>query len=108
MIPVAGDLRGRVLARLTEIPSGSVCSYGDLAAAAGSPGAARQVGHVLAGLAASPPEDLPWHRVINAQGRLSTGRVGLGELQRALLEAEGVVFDASGRCDLARRRHPFS
>lgn len=106
MNPAPADLRARVLARLAEIPPGRVCSYGDLAAAAGSPGAARQVGFVLAGLAGDSP--LPWQRVINAQGRVSTGRVGLGELQRALLEAEGVRFDATGRCDLGRLRHHFS
>ena len=47
--------------------------------------------------------DIPWHRVINSRGMISTGRVILEqpELQRLLLEAEGVVFDERGRCDLA-------
>ena len=75
-------------------------TYGQLALLAGSPGAARQAGTVLGGLGGTET-DLPWQRVVNAQGRISTGKVGLGELQQALLEAEGVQFNDSGRLDLA-------
>lgn len=77
-------------------------TYGQLALLAGSPGAARQAGHVLNGLMGS--EELPWQRVINAQGRVSTHKLGFGDLQERLLMAEGVPFDASGRCDLAARQ----
>ena len=79
-----------------------------LALLAGHPRAARQVGVMLRGLSAREAETLPWFRVINAQGGLSTYKVGAGELQRALLEAEGVRFDEEGRCDLARYRFDFS
>lgn len=46
--------------------------------------------------------NIPWHRVINSQGTISTGRVIIHEpdLQRLMLEAEGVVFNERGRCDL--------
>lgn len=86
----------RVVAR---IPRGRVATYGQVATLAGYPGRARQVGYALAGM---PEElDLPWHRVINAQGRISP-RVhnGFHEWQYDLLEGEGVVF-RNNRVDLA-------
>ena len=55
---------------------------------------------MLHGLSAAEAERLPWYRVINAQGGISTYKVGAGELQRALLESEGVHFDAEERCSL--------
>jgi methylated-DNA-protein-cysteine methyltransferase related protein len=62
--------------------------------------AARTVGWALR--AAHTPDDVPWHRVVNGSGRISL-RAGYGaELQRALLEDEGVEFDLSGRIDLGR------
>jgi alkylated DNA nucleotide flippase Atl1 len=68
-----------VLARVRAIPPGFVRSYGDV-----SPGAPRFAGTVLH---ASDDPDLPWHRVVRADGSLAKG-----ERQRALLEAEGVPF----------------
>ncbi|MFC4454664.1 MGMT family protein [Deinococcus sonorensis] len=94
--------RERVLALVARIPSGRVMTYGQLATLAGAPGAARQAGFVLSGLAGGAAGDLPWQRVINAQGAVSTDRLGFGDLQRGLLAAEGVVFDTAGRCDLKR------
>lgn len=47
-------------------------------------------------------EEVPWQRIINARGGISTYKIGVGELQRALLEAEGVEFDSSGRTSLTR------
>jgi methylated-DNA-protein-cysteine methyltransferase-like protein len=56
-------------------------------------------------LAALGDGDVPWHRVINASGRISSkGDVVRAELQQRLLEAEGVAFDAAGRVDLRRLR----
>lgn len=92
--------RQRVLRLVAEIPPGRIATYGQIALLAGHPRAARQVGTVLRGLSTADAERLPWYRVINAQGGISTYKVGSGELQRALLEAEGVRFDASGHCDL--------
>ncbi len=99
------QLKARVLAMVAQIPPGRVMTYGQLAALAGQPGAARQVGYLMNGLlegrsAASTP--LPWQRVINAQGKVSTDKLGFGDLQRGLLAAEGVAFDAAGKCDLGR------
>ena len=96
------QFRVSVLAILKIIPVGRVMTYGTLAAAAGKPGNARQVGELLRGLSSATNQ--PWQRVINARGRISTYKVGTGELQRALLEAEGLRFDISGRCDLERLR----
>ena len=90
----AGDaatesFRERVLAVVRLIPKGRVTNYGTVALLAGRPRAARQVGGVLYGLRQGET-DVPWQRVINAQGGISTFKVGSGELQVALLEAEGV------------------
>jgi methylated-DNA-protein-cysteine methyltransferase related protein len=72
----------------------------------GSPRVARQVGYAMA--AVQPEDDVPWHRIINAQGRIShRGDVGRARMQRALLEAEGVEFDATERVELARYRWTF-
>ena len=107
MAGVPGDFRARVMALVARIPPGRVMTYGQLALLAGSPGAARQAGHVMNGLMGGQDDagaDLPWQRVINAQGRVSTHKLGFGSLQERLLGAEGVAFDASGRCDLAARQ----
>lgn len=93
--------RARVLTLVCAVPPGKVATYGQIARLVGHPRAARQVGGVLNRLRDS---DVPWQRIINAQGGISTYKVGAGELQRALLEAEGVVFDREGRCDLERYR----
>ena len=100
--PTASTLRQRVLALVARIPPGRVMTYGQLALLAGQPGAARQVGYVMNGVLKE--SDVPWQRVINAQGRVSTHKLGLGELQEELLRAEGVELDETGRCDLARRQ----
>lgn len=91
----------RIYAVVRRIPKGRVCTYGRVAALAGSPGAARQVGYALHAL----PDHtaVPWHRVINAAGRISLRRGGGHELeQRFRLEAEGVAFDQAGRVSLER------
>ncbi len=87
-----------------KIPPGRVMTYGDVARAAARPGCARRVGYALAALRGS---DAPWWRVVNARGGISprAGEAGPSLRQRRLLEAEGVVFDAAGRIDLARYRH---
>jgi methylated-DNA-protein-cysteine methyltransferase-like protein len=90
----------RVVAR---IPRGRVATYGQVAELAGLPGGARQVGYALAALDDAHP--IPWHRVVNASGGISErSEPGWAELQRALLEREGVVFDARARVSLPRFR----
>lgn len=102
-----GRFRQRVLELIAQIPSGKVATYGQIALLADHPRAARQVGGVLHGLLAAEAKRIPWHRVINAQGGISTYKVGTGELQRALLESEGVQFDAQERCSLEHYRFAF-
>jgi methylated-DNA-protein-cysteine methyltransferase-like protein len=95
------ERRRRILAVVARIPSGRVASYGQVAALAGLPGHAREVGRVLSGLAET--SEAPWQRVVNAAGRVSPrGLFGDETHQRRLLEAEGVRFDARGRIDLER------
>ena len=85
-----------------RVPCGRVATYGTVATVAGMPRRARQVGYALASL--PDGTDTPWHRIVNARGEVSRRSTGTGfeSLQRTLLEAEGVVFDDSGRIDLDR------
>ncbi len=93
----------RVYAVVRQIPRGKVASYGQIAGLLGHPQAARTVGWALSALRDSQIDDVPWQRVINSHGRISIPRVELGaELQRALLEEEGVEFDSRGYVDLKR------
>jgi methylated-DNA-protein-cysteine methyltransferase-like protein len=90
----------RIWSVVRRIPRGRVATYGQIAELAGLPGHARQVGYALHNL--PPRSKLPWHRVLNARGEVSPRTSGDShELQRLLLEAEGVVFDLAGRLDLA-------
>jgi methylated-DNA-protein-cysteine methyltransferase-like protein len=85
----------QVYALVRRIPTGKVLTYGRVAALLEVPHGARAVGWALCRLPGD--SDVPWHRVINAAGRVSTRYVEHGELvQRALLEAEGVRFDEEG------------
>lgn len=94
----------RVYAVVRTVPEGYVTTYGNVAAAMGSPRVARHVGWALSAL---KEEDVPWHRVINAQGRIShRGDTGRGSLQRRLLEDEGIEFTGE-RIDLKRFRWVF-
>ena len=94
------ELFGDVVAVVGEIPSGRVATYGQVAALAGRPGAARWVGRALGAL---PSESgVPWHRVLAAPGRITIdgGSGRLAREQRRLLEAEGVSVDERGRVSL--------
>ena len=86
----------RIYAAVRRIPRGRVASYGQVAALAGLPRHARLVGYALHRLPSSTT--VPWHRVVNAAGRISKRAFAEdGLLQRMLLEAEGVRFRADGR-----------
>jgi methylated-DNA-protein-cysteine methyltransferase-like protein len=77
----------RMLAQVRRVPRGKVATYGDIAYAAGYPGAARQVAWALH----SSAHDLPWHRIVGAEGKiLCTGEMGFE--QRLRLQQEGVKF----------------
>jgi len=102
---VAGERRGlfeQVYELVRRIPEGRVMTYGQIATLLGHRLSPRAVGWALHGC----PPDVPWQRVVNARGACSTDR--LPDMppgaQRALLEREGVRFDASGRLDLGRYR----
>jgi methylated-DNA-protein-cysteine methyltransferase-like protein len=91
----------RIYAVVRKIPRGRVSTYGRVAELAGLGRAARQVGYAMAAL--PDHTTVPWHRVINAQGRISRRRGTGGDMeQRFRLEAEGVVFDSGGRVSLQR------
>lgn len=91
----------RIYAVVKRVPRGRVATYGQIAALAGIPGAARQVGYALN--ATPKGVRIPWQRVVNAQGGISRRADPDDEIhQRRLLEAEGVRFDPRGRIPLAR------
>ena len=97
------DINSRIWQVVAAVPEGKVCTYGDIAARAGMPGAARRVGSALKVL----PGDsrIPWHRIINAGGRISfPAGSDAYERQRERLEGEGVEFKLSGAVDLAKFR----
>ncbi len=84
-----------------KIPKGRVATYGQIALLAGLAGQARRVGYALFNLADG--NAVPWHRVINAKGQISRlPDPEWMEIQRTLLQAEGVVFDHRDRIDLNR------
>jgi methylated-DNA-protein-cysteine methyltransferase-like protein len=100
MTPATNTFTDLVKKHLKRVPAGKVVTYGTLAAYAGSPRAARQVVWILNTYAEK--ENLPWHRVINAHGKISLGRGHGYELQRELLRSEGVVFSSNDAIDLKK------
>lgn len=94
----------RVYWLVAQVPRGCVATYGQIATLAGSPRAARAVGNLMR-LSLKRGREVPWHRIINHQGRISSkGDTERAELQRRLLEAEGIEFDDTGRCELEQVR----
>lgn len=84
-----------------QIPQGKVCTYGQVARLAGNPRWARVVGYALH----VNPEfgKIPCHRVVNRDGRLAPGFAFGGlEIQKAMLESEGVEVAENGHVDLAK------
>ena len=98
----------QVFGVVARVPKGHVTTYGDVAAELGMRSIARKVGHALAGL--DPDRtDVPWHRVINSQGKVSRpADSSSGQLQRQLLIHEGVEVATSGRIlDFDSRRYSY-
>jgi len=88
----------RVLEIVRNIPKGRVTTYGQIARYAGNPKASRQVAYILH--SSTEKEKLPWHRVINSRGGISLRPKRGYELQKQMLEREGVTFDDEDRVDL--------
>lgn len=97
--PEQQALFSRIYQIVQQVPPGTVTTYGAVAQIVGTGCDARLVGYAMASL--NKP-DVPWQRVINAQGKISP-RAGRGaDIQRKRLEAEGIAFDERGRIDLDR------
>lgn len=92
----------QVIEIIKSIPKGRVMTYGQIAAAAGSPRAARQVVRVLHSL--SDKYKLPWHRVVNSKGQIAIKDYEGHELQRMILLSEGVNVSEEGNIDLNNYR----
>ena len=103
-VPAPDNRNQRVWRTVLQIPRGKVATYGQIAGLADVPGPTgpRQVGYALAALASDSA--VPWQRVVNAAGTVSARDTVGGASQRALLEAEGVAFDADGKIDFQRYR----
>lgn len=94
-----------VYTAVRRVPPGRVVTYGQVAAMLGQPRAARAVGTALSRLPRNLSRVVPWQRVINAAGRIShKGDLFRPELQRQLLEKEGVRFSPGGQIDLKKYR----
>jgi methylated-DNA-protein-cysteine methyltransferase related protein len=92
------NLSQSIVALIRSIPRGKVATYGQIAALAGNPRAARQVARILHAL--SEKENLPWHRVINRLGKISLPMDGTGSIQARLLQKEKITVDGQGTVNL--------
>jgi methylated-DNA-protein-cysteine methyltransferase-like protein len=100
-MPGLPSSHARILAVVRRIPRGRVATYGQVAALAGLPRQPRLAGYALR----HADDGVPWHRVVNAEGRISPRAASESvRRQRLMLEGEGVRFDAADRIPLARYR----
>jgi methylated-DNA-protein-cysteine methyltransferase related protein len=97
---MAAESTLRIRDILARIPPGKVVSYGAAAAFAGLPNGARQVVRVLH--SSAEKENLPWHRLIRKDGSIALPAGSGRELQKALLEEEGVEVSKDGKVDMER------
>lgn len=95
---MASEFYRKIYKIICQIPKGKVATYGQIAALAGNPRAARAVGWALRAV----NEELPWHRVINSNGKSSFPELAKRRMQQALLEQEGIRFDLQGTVDLKK------
>lgn len=91
----------QIVQLIKQIPPGKVCTYGTLAALAGNPRGARQVSWTLR--TQTEKEQLPWHRVVGGQGKISIIDSDGYQLQKGLLSQEGILFDDHDRIDLKKQ-----
>ncbi|WP_071620237.1 MGMT family protein [Rossellomorea aquimaris] len=97
----------KAIAIIKSIPFGKVMTYGQIAAYAGSPRGARQVVRILHSM--SSKHDLPWHRVVNSEGKIGFKDEGQYNHQQHLLLSEGVLLNEKGKIDLELYLHqPFT
>jgi methylated-DNA-protein-cysteine methyltransferase related protein len=90
----------KVYELVSKIPKGKVSSYGKIAVLLGKPRAARAVGYALNALKKTELQKVPWQRVINSKGRITfKGDTIRANLQRKILESEGIVFHSDGQID---------
>lgn len=89
------DFRDEIYQLMRLLPKNRVTTYGDLAAFAGHPYAARQVGAI----AYIGSIDIPWHRLVNSKGGLAVGFPGGVCVQQRLLEEDGICCDENGKVD---------
>jgi methylated-DNA-protein-cysteine methyltransferase-like protein len=87
----------KAIAAIKKIPRGKVSTYGMISAMAGNPRAARQVVWILNSY--SEWNNLPWHRIVNRNGRISLAKGRGYELQKALLQKEGMRFSKNDIID---------
>jgi len=96
---MGSEIYQKIYGIVKQIPCGHVATYGQIAMLAGIPGHARQVGYAMYAL--PDDSDVPWHRVINAKGEVSIrSDPFFADIQRHLLEAEGITFDEKNRIPL--------
>ncbi len=94
--------REKVYELVRRIPLGKLMTYGQIAEILGDGYTARTVGYVMH---AADSQNVPWQRVINSQGKCSTDKLLLPHnIQQEILQSEGVIFNASGKCDLQKYR----
>jgi methylated-DNA-protein-cysteine methyltransferase-like protein len=90
----------RIIEAIQAVPPGKVAAYRDIALAAGLPNGARQVVRVLHSM--TEKQQLPWHRIIKADGSIALAPCQGQELQISLLRSEGVVVSAEGKVDMVK------
>jgi len=97
------SFRARVYEIVLRIPPGRVMNYGLIARVLDMGRDAREVGRAMGAIPKGDSRNIPWHRVINEKGGCSTTkRVTPPDLQQRLLEAEGIVFNDKGRCEIEK------
>lgn len=100
MIPIS-EFTKKVMHQVRSIPPGKVATYKQIAELAGKPQGSRGVGWILH--SSSTAHKLPWHRVLNSQGKISFDvRSSNFKLQKKLLEREGVLFTRDGKLSLEK------
>jgi len=92
------DVTERIIEAIRAVPPGNVASYSDIALTAGLPNGVRQVVRILH--SGSKKYNLPWHRIIRADGTIALPSGGGKELQTALLKSEGVKVSKNGKVDM--------